>query len=138
MALHLIRLLKNEANDPLFIDHVGNPPSDATLFVEGSKGFGTIMCRKPAYRLESYSAVFGEGALSRRHVYADTPYLGVELLEFLVMLLEFLELPLSTTGEGSDVEGNDKVFFALEVADIHGFSVWSPEADVRYGLPDLR
>ena len=138
MALHLLRLLKNEADDPLFIDHVGDPTSDAALFVEGSEGFGAVMCRKPTYGLESYTTVLGKGALSRRHVDADTPYLGVELLEFLIMLLEFLELPLSTTGEGSDVKGNDEVLFALEVADIHGLSVRSPEADVQCGLPDLR
>lgn len=137
MTLHVLGLVNDVTEDALLIYDVGDATGDTAFLVESAQGLGALMSREAADRLKRDSAVLREGLLSRRHVYADTPYLGVELLEFLIILLEFLQLALSTACEGRNVEGDDKVSLAFEIGHINRLAVRRPEADIRGWLSNL-
>jgi len=69
-----------------------------------------------AQQRKSNAVLFGELAISRDAVHADSENLSVVTFEFGDISLIRLHFLRSTTGEGQHVEGQHDIFLALEIA----------------------
>ena len=104
-------------NDPVLIDHKGGAVSIATLFVKDS-----IVLHHRSFKIaeqwKRYPVLFGEFAVGRNAVYAETKNLSIVRFEFGDISLIRLHFLRSTTGESQNVEGQHHVFLSLKITEL--------------------
>jgi hypothetical protein len=82
--------------------------------------------------------LFGEGGVGGGTVNADTEDDGVAGFELGLISLIGLKFFRSTTGEGQDVEGEDDVFLAAEIAQLDGFPLVAEKREIRGNVAHLQ
>ena len=125
------------AKDAGFVDDKGYTARDAAFFIEHAKRPSSLVLRETAKQFEVQAAVLSKGALCWSEIDADTPYLGVEPLEFGLKSLEFPQLRLSTTSECRCIKSDDKILFAYDFRGANGFEFLCSESHIRKRLSDL-
>jgi len=83
--------------------------------------------------------LLGEGGVGRGTVHADAENCCIVRINFAAIdsRLDRLELLGSTTGEGEDVDGEENIFLAVEIAELDGFPLIAEESEIRGGIADL-
>jgi hypothetical protein len=86
---------------------------DANLLGEGGVGSGAIHADAEDFRVRGVNLTGGDSSLDR------------------------LKLLRSTTGESQDIDGEEDILLAAEVAELHGFPAVAEKSEIRGGVTDL-
>ena len=87
--------------------------SNADLLAEGGVGSGTIQTNAEDFRIRGVDFTGGDSSLDR------------------------LKLLRSTTGEGQDVDSQEDVLLAMEVAELDAFPAVAEKSEIRGSVTDL-
>jgi len=88
---------------------------------------------------EGDTDLFGEGGVGGGTVQADAEDFGVRGVNFSGgdSSLDRLQLLRSTAGESQDVDGEENVFLATIVAELHGLPLIAKQCEIGSGVADL-
>src|SRR5215469_16351166 len=84
--------------------------------------------------------LFRESGVGGRRVHADPKDGGVARINLarIDSRLDRLELLRSTTGEGENIDGEQDVFLAAKVGELHGFPFVAEQGEVGSGVADFQ
>jgi len=82
--------------------------------------------------------LFGKGGVGGGTVYTDSEDDGVGGFELGLISLIGLEFLRSATGESQDVEGEDDVFLATEIAQLHRLPLIAKQSEIRGHVAHLQ
>ncbi len=115
MALHVLGVVYDMADDAFFVDYEGNSPVGSPLLIVDSKCFGRFVAWETGHHHIVESAVLGKGPLCCEHIGARGDDLRIYLFELRELLLEPNKLPLSAAGEGRSIKRHNYVLLTLKI-----------------------